>query len=51
VVAVPLIVVIILLAMNKTIMGAFTDSRSLVVMGCIGAAVMFAAAVRMLWPG
>jgi Mn2+/Fe2+ NRAMP family transporter len=51
VVAVPLIVVIILLAINKKVMGAFTASRSLVVMGCIGAAVMFAAAVRMLWPG
>ena len=49
--AAPLIVVIILLAINNKDMGAFTASRSLAVMGCIGAAVMFAAAARMLCPG
>ena len=51
VVAVPLIVVIILLASRKSLMGAFTASRSLVVMGWITVAVMGAAAVRMLLPG
>jgi Mn2+/Fe2+ NRAMP family transporter len=51
VVAVPLIVVIIVLASSRKVMGAFTASRSLIVMGWIAAAVMGAAAVRMLWPG
>lgn len=51
VIAVPLIVVIILLASRKSLMGAFTASRSLVVMGWITVAVMGAAAVRMLIPG
>jgi Mn2+/Fe2+ NRAMP family transporter len=51
VVAVPLIVVIILLVSNKSVMGAFTVSRSLIILGWIATAVMGAAAVRMFIPG
>lgn len=51
VVAVPLMVVIILLVSRKSVMGAFTASRSLVILGWIATAVMGAAAVRMLIPG
>ena len=51
VVAVPLIMVVILLASRKSVMGAFTASRSLIIMGWITAAVMGAAAVRMFVPG
>jgi Mn2+/Fe2+ NRAMP family transporter len=50
-VAVPLMVVIILLVSRKSVMGAFTASRSLVILGWIATAVMGAAAVRMLIPG
>jgi Mn2+/Fe2+ NRAMP family transporter len=50
VVAVPLMAVIILLASKKSVMGAFTSSRTLVVLGWIATAVMGAAAVRMLMP-
>ncbi len=51
VVAVPLIVVIILIASSKSVMGAFTSSRPIVVLGWIGAAVMGLAALLMLVPG
>ena len=51
VVAVPLIVVIILLARNKQVMGVFAASRSLIVLGWITAIVMSAAAIRMVIPG
>ena len=51
VVAVPLMVVIILLVSNKSVMGAFTASRSLIILGWIATAVMGAAAVRMFIPG
>lgn len=51
VVAVPLMVVIILLVSKKSVMGAFTASRSLVILGWIATAVMAAAAVRMVIPG
>ncbi len=51
VVAVPLMVVIILLASKTSVMGAFTSSRTLVALGWIGTAVMGAAAVRMCIPG
>ncbi len=51
VVAVPLIVVIILIASSKSAMGAFTSSRPIVILGWIGAAVMGLAAVLMLVPG
>jgi Mn2+/Fe2+ NRAMP family transporter len=50
VVAVPLMVVIILLVSKKSVMGKFTASRTLVVLGWIAAAVMGAAAVRMFIP-
>jgi Mn2+/Fe2+ NRAMP family transporter len=51
VVAVPLMVVIILLVSNKSVMGSFTASRSLIILGWIATAVMGAAAVRMFIPG
>ena len=51
VVAVPLMVVIILLASRKSVMGAFTASRSIIVLGWIATAVMGVAAVRMFIPG
>ncbi|MDE2575188.1 MAG: divalent metal cation transporter [Rhodospirillales bacterium] len=51
VVAVPLMAVIILLASKKSVMGAFTASRPLVILGWTATAVMGAAAVRMLIPG
>ena len=50
VVAVPLMVVIIMLVSKKSVMGAFTASRPLVVLGWIATAVMGAAAVAMLLP-
>jgi len=51
VVAVPLMAVIIVLASKKSVMGAFTSSRTLVILGWIGTAVMGAVAARMLMPG
>jgi Mn2+/Fe2+ NRAMP family transporter len=51
VVAVPLVVVIILIASRKSVMGGFTSSRSIVILGWIGAAVMGFAAALMLIPG
>jgi Mn2+/Fe2+ NRAMP family transporter len=51
VVAVPLMVVVILLVSRKSVMGAFTASRTLIVLGWLGVAVMAAAAVRMVIPG
>jgi Mn2+/Fe2+ NRAMP family transporter len=51
VVAVPLMVVIIMLVSKKSVMGAFTASRSIIVLGWIATAVMGAAAVRMFIPG
>jgi len=51
VVAVPLMIVIILLVSKKSIMGDFTASRPIVVLGWIATAVMGAAAVRMILPG
>ena len=50
VVAVPLIVVVILLASSKSVMGAYTATRPLIVLGWITAAVMGAAALRMVMP-
>ena len=50
VVAVPLIVVVILLASKRSVMGEFTASRSLIVLGWITAAVMGAAAAWMFIP-
>jgi len=51
VVAVPLMVVIILLVSKKSVMGAFTAGRSIIIIGWIATAVMGAAAVRMFLPG
>jgi len=51
VVAVPLMVVIILLVSKKSVMGAFTATRSLIVLGWIATTVMGAAAIRMVLPG
>jgi len=51
VVAVPLMVVIVLLASRKSVMGPFTVSRPIIVLGWIATAVMGAAAVRMFVPG
>ncbi len=51
IVAVPLMVVIILLASRKSVMGPFTASRGILALGWIGTAVMAAAAVRMVTPG
>ena len=51
VVAVPLMVVIIMLASSRSVMGAFTASRPILALGWIGAAVMGFAALLMLIPG
>ena len=51
VVAVPLMVVIILIASRRSVMGAFTSSWPIVALGWIGAAVMGVAAVMMFIPG
>jgi Mn2+/Fe2+ NRAMP family transporter len=51
VVAVPLMVVIIILVSKKSVMGAYTASRPIIILGWIATAVMGAAAVRMLIPG
>jgi Mn2+/Fe2+ NRAMP family transporter len=51
IVAVPLMVVIILLASRKSVMGVFTAGRSIIILGWIATAVMGAAAVRMFIPG
>jgi Mn2+/Fe2+ NRAMP family transporter len=47
VVAVPLMIVIILLVSKKSVMGAYTVSRPLIILGWMATAVMGAAAVRM----
>jgi Mn2+/Fe2+ NRAMP family transporter len=51
VVAVPLLVVIILLASKKSVMGAYTAPRSLIILGWIATALMGAAAAMMFVPG
>jgi Mn2+/Fe2+ NRAMP family transporter len=51
VVAVPLMAVIILLVSKKSVMGAYTAPRSLVILGWVATALMGAAAVRMVIPG
>ena len=48
VVAVTLMVVIIILASRKSVMGAFTASRSIIILGWIATAVMGAPEVRMV---
>jgi Mn2+/Fe2+ NRAMP family transporter len=49
-VAVPMLVVIIILASKRSVMGPYTASRSLVVLGCIATAVMGLAAAWMFVP-
>jgi Mn2+/Fe2+ NRAMP family transporter len=51
VVAVPLMVVIILLVSKKSVMGAFTAGRSIIILGWIATAVMGVASVRMFIRG
>jgi Mn2+/Fe2+ NRAMP family transporter len=51
IVAVPLMVVILLIASRKSVMGAFTSSRPVLVLGWIGTAIMGLAATLMLVPG
>jgi len=51
VVAVPLMVVIILLVSKKAVMGDFTASRPIIILGWIATVVMGLAAVRMFIPG
>ena len=50
VVAVPLMAVIVLLASKKSVMGEYVASRTLQVLGWIGAGVMGVAALAMLIP-
>jgi Mn2+/Fe2+ NRAMP family transporter len=50
VVAVPLMIVVILLASKKSVMGALTVGRPLIVLGWIGTAIMAAASIRMFMP-
>lgn len=50
IVAVPLMIVVIVLVSRKSVMGAFTAERSVIVLGWIATAIMGAAAVRMLIP-
>ncbi len=51
VVAVPLMAVIIILVSKTSVMGAFTASRPIIILGWIATAVMGAAALRMFIPG
>jgi Mn2+/Fe2+ NRAMP family transporter len=51
VVAVPLMVVVILIASKRSVMGGLRPHRMIVVLGWIATAVMAAAAVRMFIPG
>lgn len=51
VVAVPLMIVIILLASKKAVMGAYTANRWIILLGWLTVAVMGAASVRMFMPG
>ncbi|TJV69776.1 MAG: divalent metal cation transporter [Mesorhizobium sp.] len=51
VVAVPLMVVVILLASSRSVMGPFTSGRAIVILGWIATAVMVGASIMMLLPG
>ncbi len=51
VIAVPLMVVIIMLVSKKSVMGKFTASRPIIVLGWVAVAVMGAAAIAMFLPG
>jgi Mn2+/Fe2+ NRAMP family transporter len=50
VVAVPLMVIIILLASRKSVMGPFTTSKPILILGWIATTLMGAAALRMMAP-
>jgi Mn2+/Fe2+ NRAMP family transporter len=47
VVSVPLIVMVVILASRRSVLGQYRASRTAIVLGCVAAAVMGAAAVRM----
>ncbi|WP_454817261.1 NRAMP family divalent metal transporter [Labrys neptuniae] len=51
IVAVPLMVVVLLLASRKSTMGAFTAPRSIVILGWVATAIMGMAAIAMFIPG
>jgi len=51
VVAVPMLVVLILLVSKRSVMGKFTASLRIRILGWITAAIMGAAAIRMVFPG
>ena len=51
VIAVPLMVVIIMLVSKKAVMGRFTASRPIIILGWIAVAIMGAAAIAMFLPG
>lgn len=51
VVAVPLMVVVILLASSRSVMGPFTSGRPIVILGWTATAVMAAASIMMFLPG
>lgn len=51
VIAVPLMIVIIMLSSKKSVMGNFTASRPIIILGWIATIVMGMAAVRMFIPG
>ncbi len=51
VIAVPLMVVIIMLVSKKSVMGNFTASRPIIILGWIAVAVMGAATLAMFFPG
>ena len=50
VVAVPLMVVVIVLASSRSVMGPFTSSRPIIALGWIATAIMAAASILMLLP-
>ncbi|WP_051355404.1 NRAMP family divalent metal transporter [Mesorhizobium erdmanii] len=50
VVAVPLMVVVIMLASSRTVMGPFTSGRPIIILGWIATAVMAGASIMMLFP-
>ncbi|MDG4880424.1 divalent metal cation transporter [Mesorhizobium sp. WSM4884] len=50
VVAVPLMVVVILLASSRSVMGPFTSSRPIIILGWIATALMAGASIMMLFP-
>jgi Mn2+/Fe2+ NRAMP family transporter len=50
VVAIPLMAVIVILVSKKSVMGPYVASRSLIVLGWVGAALMGVAAAMMLLP-